>query len=67
MLFKLTLWACALLFVATVYNVVGAYDALGGVDVQGKFEEVGLLEGTAQGQFPLPVHKPLMTQQLAAN
>ena len=66
MMFKMALWACALLFIATVYNVVGAYDAIGAVDVQAKFEEVGLLEGTRSGEHPQPVQKPLQTQELAA-
>ncbi len=67
MMFKMTLWACALLFIATVYNVVGAYDAIGGVDVHEKFEEVGLLEDTTPGQYPLPVRKPLQVHELASN
>lgn len=67
MAFKMTLWACGLLFIATVYNVVGAYDAMGGVDVQGKFEQVGLLHDGDGSAFPLPQRKPLNIQEVASN
>ena len=67
MAFKMTLWACALLFVATVYNVIGAYDAMGSVDVQSRFQQVGLLEGQSNGEYPLPLKKPLQIRELASN
>lgn len=67
MAFKMTLWACALLFVATVYNVVGAYDAMGSVDVQSRFQEVGLLDGGSAEGYPLPQRKPLQIRELASN
>lgn len=67
MAFKMTLWACALLFVATLYNVIGAYDAIGSVDVQSRFEEVGLLEGGSSESHPLPQRKPLQIRELASN
>ncbi len=68
MAFKMALWACALLFVATLYNVIGAYDAMGSVDVQTRFQEVGLLENdNSVGAYPLPPRKPLQIRELASN
>lgn len=66
MIFKMALWACALLFVATVYNAVSAFDAMGSVDVQQNFMRVGILENSGH-EFPLPVRKPLQTEELASN
>lgn len=66
MMFKMALWACALLFFATVYNAVSAYEALGSVDIQDSFMRVGILEGSRQ-EFPLPVRKPLQTEEFASN
>lgn len=64
MAFKMTLWLCALMFIATLYNAVSAYDAMGGVDVQHQFMKVGLLQGKAD--MPVPPRKPLEIEQLAA-
>lgn len=66
MIFKMALWACALLFIATVYNAVSAYEAMGSVDVQENFMRVGILEDSRE-QFPLPQRKPLQIEQLASN
>ncbi len=67
MAFRMTLWALALLFIATIYNVGAAYYAMGGISVQDKFEEIGLLDDGTKGEFPLPVKKPLHTAALAMN
>jgi hypothetical protein len=66
MMFKMALWACGLLFIATLSNVIGAYDAMGNLDIQEKFEEVGLLADPRPDVYPLPIQKPLQTQELAA-
>jgi hypothetical protein len=65
-MFKMALWACALLFVATLYNAVSAYDALGSVDVHDSFMRVGILEDSRE-EFPMPVRKPAPTEELASN
>ena len=66
MIFKMALWTCALLFFATVYNAVSAYEAMGSVDVQENFMRVGILEDNRH-EFPLPVRKPLQIEELASN
>lgn len=65
MLFKMSLWFCALMFVATLYNAVNAYDAIGAVNVQDKFVEVGLIQGDVSPK--LPPRKPLQTEEFALN
>lgn len=67
MAFKMSLWACALLFIATLYNVIGAYAAMGSVDMQNRFQQVGLLEGGKEDGYPLPQRKPLQIRELASN
>jgi hypothetical protein len=66
MMFKMALWACALLFFATVYNAASAYDALGSVDVHDSFMRVGILEDSRE-EFPIPVRKPLKIEELTSN
>lgn len=58
MAFKMTLWVLALMFVAMVYNGVSAYTAMGAMDVQGKFEQIGLIEYRNPNGFIIPAHKP---------
>lgn len=68
MALRLMLWAFALLFIATIWNVITAYNGMAGMNVHGKFQQIGLLEGgIANAEFPLPPKKPLMLQELAAN
>lgn len=43
MALKMTLWLCALMFVAMVYNGVSAYTAMGSANVQEKFQKIGLI------------------------
>lgn len=62
--FRMTLWLCGLLFIATIYNVTSAYNAMGSVDVQSRFEEIGLLEN-GKG-LPYPPRKPLQSSEFAA-
>lgn len=57
MFFKITLWVLVLMFVSTIYNVVSAYTAMGAINVQDKFEQIGLLDD-GKGEFPLPPRKP---------
>lgn len=57
MAFKVTLWVLALMFVSTIYNVVSAYTAMGAVNVQDKFQKIGLLHD-GKTEFPLPPKKP---------
>lgn len=63
MVFKMTIWVCALLFTATMYNVVSAYNAMGAINVQGKFQQIGLLDK----DLPLPPHKPAHFDRMASN
>lgn len=67
MAFKMTLWTCALLFIATLYNVIGAYAAMNSVNMQSRFQEVGLLESGVERGHPLPQRKPLQIRELASN
>ena len=64
MLFKMALWLCALMFLATLYNAVSAYEAIDDLDIQDRFMQVGLLEGKAD--YPLPARKPLQVEHLAS-
>jgi hypothetical protein len=64
-MFRMTLWLFGLLFIATIYNVVSAYTAMGSMDVQEKFEEIGLLED-GKG-LPYPPRKPLQISEMASN
>lgn len=67
MAFKMTLWLLALVFVAMVYNGVSAYSALGSVDVQGRFEQIGLIAYRNPNGFIIPTHKPPAPERLASN
>jgi len=69
MAFKMTVWMLALVFVAMVYNGVSAYSALGSVDVQGKFEQIGLITYGNPHGFIIPAHKPAPpeVERLASN
>lgn len=68
MALKMTLWAFGLLFIATIWNVVTAYNAMGDVNVQTQFYKIGILEsGEKIAEFPLPAHKPLMIQEVASS
>jgi hypothetical protein len=58
MAFKMALWALALMFVAMVYNGVSAYSAMGAMDVQTRFEQIGLIEYRNPHGFIIPAHKP---------
>lgn len=64
--FRVTLWLFGLLFIATIYNAVTAYNAMGAMNVQERFEKIGLLEGDGIS-FPIPPRKPLMINELASN
>jgi len=67
MTFKITLWAFGLLFIATLWNVASAYTAMGEVNVQDRFQEIGLLSGGEKmAEFPLPPRKPLQNSEFAA-
>ncbi len=67
MAFKTALWVMALMFIATIYNVVGAYTAMGALNVQGKFQEIGLLDNSNKTHFIIPPRKPeLPSNQLAS-
>jgi hypothetical protein len=66
MTLKMTLWISTLLFIAMMWNVISAYKAMGEVNVQNRFEQIGLLHTGAPQAFPLPPRKPLMTEQFAA-
>lgn len=57
MLFKITLWMFAIMFVSMMYNVVSAYSDMGEVNVQSKFQDIGLLND-GKSEFPLPPKKP---------
>ena len=59
MAFKLTLWVLALTFAATIYNVIGAYNAMGSMNVQDKFAQIGLLENGNKERFIIPPRKPV--------
>ena len=67
MTFKMTLWLLALMFVAMVYNGVSAYTAMGAMDVQGKFEQIGLIEYRNPDGFIIPERKPAPPQMEMAN
>ena len=68
MAFKMTLWLLALMFTATIYNVVTAYNAMGSVDVQQRFETIGLIEYSNPQGFIIPEHKPAPPEtELASN
>ena len=62
MAFKMTLWVLALMFVAMVYNGVSAYSAMGSMNVQDRFEEIGLIEYRNPNGFIIPAHKPAPPQ-----
>lgn len=66
MAFRLTVWLLALTFVATIYNVVSAYGALGEMNVQSRFQEIGLLHDGRVYAHPLPPRKPLQVSELAS-
>ena len=66
MAFKLTLWVLVLTFVATIYNVVEAYSAMGSMNVQDKFEQIGLLDH-GQSSIPIPPRKPALTANKLAS
>lgn len=59
MAFKMTMWILALMFAATIYNVVGAYAALDEVNVQERFETIGLIEYSNPHGYIIPAHKPV--------
>lgn len=63
MAFRMTLWAFALMFVAMVYNGFSAYTAMGAMDVQGRFEQIGLIEYRNPHGYIIPVHKPAPPQE----
>jgi hypothetical protein len=63
MAFKMTLWLLALTFVAMVYNGVSAYSAMGSVDVQDRFEQIGLIEYSNKNRFVIPPRKPAPPMQ----
>ena len=65
MIFKTTMWILCLTFVATIYNVVSAYNAMGAMNVQDKFERIGLLDDEVSGKYPLPARKPTDLIELA--
>ncbi|PZQ45284.1 MAG: hypothetical protein DI551_07845 [Micavibrio aeruginosavorus] len=65
MAFKITLWALGVLAIATIYNGVSAYNALGDSNIQAQFEQIGLLDDGAQN-VPAPPRKPLRTEELAS-
>ena len=58
MAFKMALWLLALMFVAMVYNGVSAYSAMGSMDVQDRFEKIGLIEYRNPHGYIIPVRKP---------
>lgn len=62
--FRMTLWLFGLLFIATIYNAVSAYSSMGDINVQDRFEEIGLLDD-GKG-LPYPPRKPLQISELAA-
>ncbi|MFA5593439.1 MAG: hypothetical protein WC989_09030 [Micavibrio sp.] len=67
MALKMTLWAFALLFIATIWNAVTAYSGMGDMNVQGRFQTIGLLEDEREvAAFPLPPHKPEFNYTVAA-
>ncbi len=69
MTFKMTLWLLALMFVAMVYNGISAYTAMGAMDVQGKFEQIGLIEYRNPNGYIIPARKPgipVAEEQLAS-
>ncbi len=45
------------MFMSTIYNVVAAYTGMGDVNIQGRFQEIGLLDD-GKSEFPLPPKKP---------
>lgn len=59
MVFKMTVWLLALVFVAMVYNGVSAYSAMGAIDVQTKFEKIGLIAYGNPNGYIIPVRKPV--------
>lgn len=65
MAFKMTLWVLCVMFVATMYNVVSAYSAMGSAEVQTRFQQIGLLH--SQPSVPIPPRKPVMAQEFASN
>lgn len=58
MIFKVTIWVCVLMFISTVYNVVAAYTGMSDMNVQDKFQEIGLLHD-GKSEYPLPPKKPV--------
>jgi hypothetical protein len=64
--FNIFLWMSALLFVAAIYNAASAYTALGHMDVQMKFQEIGLLDD-GKPDFLIPPRKPAFIGELASS
>lgn len=62
---KMTMWLLALMFVAMVYNGVSAYTAMGSSDVQGRFQQIGLI--AEERHFIMPAHKPLSPKDMLAS
>lgn len=62
MAFRMTMWVLALTFVAMVYNGFSAYSAMGAMDVQGRFEEIGLIAYRNPNGFIIPARKPAPPQ-----
>lgn len=67
MAFRMTVWLLGLMFVATLYNVATAYSAIGSMDVQSKFQTIGLIEYKNAGAFIIPERKPVPPEMVASN
>lgn len=64
--YRLNLYLMLLVFSVVTYNVCMAYQDMQDVSVQGKFQEIGLLEGGKSAAFIVPAHKPVMNSEVAA-
>jgi len=63
--YRLNLVLMLVVFSVVTYNVCMAYQDMNDVSVQGKFEEIGLLQDS-QPNFIIPAKKPSLSAQLAA-
>ncbi len=61
----MTLWFCALMTAAMVYNGSVAYMAMGSSNVQQKFLEIGLIAPTSN--HIIPAHKPPPPENMMAS
>lgn len=64
--YRLNLYLMLFVFSVVTYNVCMSYQGMEDVSVQGKFEEIGLLESESSSAFIIPARKPATASELAA-